>query len=62
MAHKRNKAAYTGKEKSALVCPKCLKPYKPAKTLVNLFGVFNYGFKCKWCGYEGIGPIKLVKK
>ncbi len=52
----------SGKEKSVLVCPKCLKPYRPDKTLMNMFGIFAYGFKCKYCGYSGAGPIKLVKE
>ena len=56
------KAESSGKEKSVLVCPKCLKPYRPDKTLTNVFGIFPYGFKCKWCGYSGAGPIKLVKE
>lgn len=55
-------AKSSGKEKSILVCPKCLKPYRPDKTLINLFGIFAYGFKCKYCGYSGAGPIKLVKE
>lgn len=49
------------KEKSVLVCPKCLKPYRPDKTFTNIFGMFNIGFKCKYCNHEGAGPIKLVK-
>ena len=50
------------KNKVALVCPACLKPYKPAKTAENIFGVVPYGFKCAYCGFAGAGPIKLVKK
>jgi len=49
-------------EKSVLVCPKCIKPYRPDKTLTNVFGIFPLGFKCKYCGYSGAGPIKLVKE
>lgn len=50
------------KAKGPLVCPKCLKPYRPAKTIENLFGMFNPGwFECKYCGYKGV-PIKLVKE
>ncbi len=49
-------------EKSILVCPKCLKPYRPDKTLTNVFGMFNIGFKCKYCNHEGVGPIKLVRR
>ena len=52
----------SGEEKSILVCPKCLKPYRPDRTLTNVFGMFNLGFKCKYCGYAGAGPIKLVKE
>ena len=50
------------KKKGTLVCPKCRKPYRPDKTLENVFGIFPFGFKCKWCGYKGPGPIKLVKE
>jgi predicted nucleic acid-binding Zn ribbon protein len=56
------KKGSSGKEKSILVCPKCLKPYRPDKTLTNLFGIAPFGFKCKNCGYNGAGPIKLEKK
>lgn len=52
----------SGNEKSVLVCPKCLKPYRPDKTLTNVFGMFNIGFKCKYCNHEGVGPIKLVRR
>ena len=50
------------KAKGPLICPKCLNPYRPAKTMENLFGIFNLGwFECKYCGYKGV-PIKLVKE
>lgn len=50
------------KKKSILVCPNCGKAYRPDKDLVNVFGIFNVGFKCKYCGYKGAGPIKLVEE
>lgn len=50
------------KEIWILVCPGCFKPYRPAKTLGNAFGIFAIGFKCKYCGYAGAGPIKLNEK
>lgn len=50
------------KAKSMLICPGCKKPYRPDKTLENVFGIFNIGFKCKYCGYKGPGPIKLVEE
>ncbi|MFH0986740.1 MAG: hypothetical protein V1911_01685 [Candidatus Micrarchaeota archaeon] len=50
------------KEISMLACPKCFEPYKPDKQVSNLFGISAYGFKCKKCGYDGAGPIKLVKE
>ena len=56
------KTGSSGSEKSILVCPKCLKPYRPDKTPTNLFGMVPFGFKCKYCGYNGAGPIKLEKK
>jgi len=47
---------------SIQICPKCLKPYRPDKSVNNAFGIFAIGFKCKYCKYEGPGPIKMEEK
>ena len=52
------------KSKGVLVCPKCFKPYRPAADTISRSGLLGFTgkFKCKWCGYSGPGPIKLVEE
>ena len=48
-------------EKFVQICPSCKKPFRPAKTVSNLFGIIPLSWKCKECGFTG-GPIKVKEK